>query len=256
MKEQWSPIRRFPAYSVSTFGRVKGPNGIKSQHVADGYLRVTLYRKGRAYFRAVHLLVAAAFLGPPPQRRRLVNHEDGNKLNPRLDNLNYVSHLGNSRHAWRNGLISVPRGTARPGHVLTDAKVRRIFALIAKGEKRRVVAARFGIGKTVLNDVIERRKWSHVVVDEAVVRQAQAVPHGNTGNNNPIAKLQAKHIVPIFREAKKGTKLDTIAADFGISRSLVSMVLHRTVWQHVAVPAELLPRTRPSGRLTWEPSDE
>lgn len=110
--EQWRSIEYFPNYAVSDLGRVKrlttrtsGKAGaILSPVVNIGYPFVALYdrKKGTKTF-SIHRLVAAAFL-PKIDGKNEVNHIDGDRGNPRLSNLEYVSRSENQIHAFKTGL--------------------------------------------------------------------------------------------------------------------------------------------------------
>ena len=69
-----------------------------------GYGQVFMDRK-RYY---VHCLVAEKFLGPRPMGMD-VNHKDGNKLNNRIENLEYATRSRNRLHYYRE-LYGKPRG--------------------------------------------------------------------------------------------------------------------------------------------------
>jgi len=98
--ERWASI---PAsgYYVSTLGRFKGPNGELTGTVAHtGYRHVGIKMEGaksHSYFLA-HRVVASAFAdsGGHP----VVNHIDGNRLNNRLDNLEWCSRSHNAKDMW------------------------------------------------------------------------------------------------------------------------------------------------------------
>jgi hypothetical protein len=75
MSEEWKPCVDFPAYAVSSLGRVKrtkdgvgsGWNGragriLKPFDSADGYMCVHLYKDGKGHTCLVQRLVGAAFL--------------------------------------------------------------------------------------------------------------------------------------------------------------------------------------------------
>ena len=84
-----------------------------------GYLRFPL-QKGR-YRRefVVHALVAIFFIAPFREGLE-VNHKDGDKQNNRADNLEWVTHSANVKHAIDNGLKKhirhkpFPKGSEHP----------------------------------------------------------------------------------------------------------------------------------------------
>lgn len=51
----------------------------------------------------MHILVAKAFV-PNPSKKATVNHINGNKLDNRMENLEWLSAKENLVHAWNNGL--------------------------------------------------------------------------------------------------------------------------------------------------------
>jgi hypothetical protein len=70
-------------------------------------------------------------------------------------------------------------------------------------------------------------------------RAPVATPRPKTGllrgEQNPAARLTVNSLVEIRRRVAVGTEpYATIAAAFGVSRSLVYQLAHRKVWRHVA----------------------
>ena len=70
-----------------------------------GYLSVVVRRKTHM----LHRLVALAFI-PNIEGKPFVNHKDGNKLNNRVDNLEWCTTSENNRHARETGLHVQSRG--------------------------------------------------------------------------------------------------------------------------------------------------
>lgn len=111
MKEIWKPIKNYENYyEISNLGNVKN---IKTQKILIGdknnmgYRRVILYNPIKKRF-FIHRLVAYHFCnGYKPNL--IVNHKDGNKLNNRANNLEWVTRSENDLHAYKNHL--------RHGHV-------------------------------------------------------------------------------------------------------------------------------------------
>lgn len=105
-KENWRAVDNYPNYDVSDKGRVRNNKtylvlkpGIKS----NGYQVVVLSNEVGRCTKHVHRLVADAFLNHD-DRRLVVNHKDGNKLNNSVNNLELVTSSENNRHAYRIGL--------------------------------------------------------------------------------------------------------------------------------------------------------
>ena len=99
MKEIWSVIVGFPMYKISTFGRVKSlyTNKILKPINKKGYMFVTLAEDGKQYNRAIHRLVAKAFIANP-NRYPMINHKDENKANNIITNLEWCDAKYNSNY--------------------------------------------------------------------------------------------------------------------------------------------------------------
>lgn len=69
-----------------------------------GYLQVRFYINGKVFRKYLHRIVAEAFL-PNPNNYSDVNHIDGNKSNNNINNLEWVSHQDNYKHAVEKGFI-------------------------------------------------------------------------------------------------------------------------------------------------------
>lgn len=107
IKERWEVIAQFPDYEVSNYGQVrrlwKEHTRLKKTRLnQDGYEIVHLSKDGANKHRAVHRLVAMAFINNPNDLPE-VNHIDGNKENNCANNLEWVSRSENMKHAYSIG---------------------------------------------------------------------------------------------------------------------------------------------------------
>jgi hypothetical protein len=108
-QEEWKAIAECNGeYYVSSHGRVKSYKGgrevILKHWMVKGYLFIQLSKKNKAKSISIHRLVANAFI-PNPFNKLTVNHKDGNKLNNCVDNLEWMTHSENIKHAWDTGLF-------------------------------------------------------------------------------------------------------------------------------------------------------
>lgn len=123
----------------------------------DGYMTVSIRKKNLK----VHRLVAEAFC-PNPECKPEVNHIDGDKSNNAANNLEWVTTLENSQHAWKNHLV--PAGENRCGSKLTQDDVDKIRKIYRRGDKEfgaKPLARRYGISCTTLRNIIKRKKWRY-----------------------------------------------------------------------------------------------
>lgn len=127
----WRQIDGFEKYEVSDVGEVRRclPSSIrhpvtgrflkKSLDVSTGYQKIGLYdADGRQVTQSIHVLVAAAFIGPRPAGMD-VRHLDGDKSNNRADNLMYGTRSENNLDAVRHRTNANTSKTQCPfGHPL------------------------------------------------------------------------------------------------------------------------------------------
>lgn len=94
-------IPEWSMYQVDTEGNVYNRNGTLKKYSVNhsGYAIITfcVNKIKRSY--AIHTIVAKTFLPDPGEGKWQVNHKDGNKLNNRLDNLEWVTAKENVEHA-------------------------------------------------------------------------------------------------------------------------------------------------------------
>jgi hypothetical protein len=112
LQEEFRPIEGYEGlYEIGSFGTVvslrrygiPGRYILKKVKTKSGYVRVKLCRSGKCKSVEIHRLVAKAFI-PNPNGFNQVNHKDGDKINNRMDNLEWCTGQQNSKHAYDNNL--------------------------------------------------------------------------------------------------------------------------------------------------------
>ena len=91
-------------YKCNEYRTISKPERImKPCTTKSGYKQVNLQKNKKTYGKLVHRLVAEAFI-ENKNNKKCINHIDGDKLNNRVDNLEWCTYKENAKHAWENGL--------------------------------------------------------------------------------------------------------------------------------------------------------
>lgn len=169
--ERWAPIAGFELdYAVSTMGRVKRtsraprtrPGKILKcpQHRVSRYRCVTLVARNKRRHARVHHLVCEAFIGPRPPGGE-VNHLNGDKGDPRLENLEYTTRRGNALHAAR--VLGRFRGSNSGRAKIDEADALAIRERLARGDRQVDIGADYGICQTAVSSIKRGKAWRHVL---------------------------------------------------------------------------------------------
>jgi len=171
--EFWKPIVGFEGiYEVSNVGNVRralacpGARPLKLlalkryKLTGDGSrFAVNLYKDHRVKRIPVHALVAAAFIGPRPQGLE-VNHKNGNRLDNRVSNLEYITPEANREHAILNRLF--PHGERTKSAKLKAVDVVAIRRLSSDGVAPVKIASLFGVSRGAIHHIKNGNTWKHV----------------------------------------------------------------------------------------------
>ena len=145
--EIWKDVVSYEGfYEVSNLGRIRNKrtkNLLTSYINEHGYCVIGLYNRksSKTVHYRVHRLVAYAFIGNP-DKKRTVNHADGNKQNNCVENLEWATHKENLEHARRMGLIvctEKQRNAAKRNiwrnKLLSNNNRKKVFSIDADGNK-------------------------------------------------------------------------------------------------------------------------
>lgn len=124
----------------------------------SGYLKVRLsLPDGRRVNRAIHRLVAQAFLGHRPLGTQ-VRHLNGDRRDNRASNLQYGTAKENAQDRDLHG--RTPRGENRSNARLADSD---IAAIRGSSKTQRALADQYGVSQRTILRVRRREVYSHVV---------------------------------------------------------------------------------------------
>ena len=175
MEEIFKDIEGYEGlYQVSNLGRVKSldriinrSNGSKMTIIGRiliphfdgaGYLFVHLSKNNKGTPKNIHRLVGIVFI-PNPNNKATINHINGDKLDNRSENLEWLTNKENSDHAFDLGLYG--KGMTRYNAKLSDSDVELIrYGL--KDLSQSQIAERFGIAQAGVSKIRLGKIWKHV----------------------------------------------------------------------------------------------
>lgn len=172
--EEWRQIPDFPAYSISSHGRVRRDTGGRGCCTAGrilkpesstkfGHQRVRLARDGKIVAVLVHRLVAIAFCLPKRDDQTMVAHNDGDATNNHISNLRWATAKENLADRHRHGTAPCGERNYRTKiSGMTEDKVREIRARLDQGDTQERIAADYSISQSSVSHIKCGRNWKYV----------------------------------------------------------------------------------------------
>jgi len=127
----------------------------------SGYAGVTLYKNGKPRTFRASRLVAQTYI-PNPLNLPQVNHINGNKLDNRVENLEWCTAKRNIAHAFENGLVADRKGENNNGSKFTKKQILEVKRLGSMGVDYKIIAKQFKMSPQHAWDVVNGRRWAHV----------------------------------------------------------------------------------------------
>lgn len=160
----WRIIPVNERYEVSSEGLVRNRSTGRilapCTQKRGGYLAVSLWQNNRGKTWPVHQLVALSFHGPRPSSSHDAAHRDGDKLNNRRENVQWLTKAENEADKVRHGTANI--GSRNGSAKLSIETVREIRAAHAGGAAPKDIGARFGVEQSHLSRILSRQLWKDV----------------------------------------------------------------------------------------------
>lgn len=170
-----------------------------------GYLWVALSHSGKINNRSVASLVLEAFIGPRPDGYEACHFPDHSPSNNCLNNLRWGTKQENMADQDRLGHRR--RDADHHCTKVTEEQIVAIRIAVARGERQRDVAKRFGVTPVCVNNAVTGRTWKNA--------------GGPTHNVKQHTKLSNEQAATIRRRRLSGEKLEALASEFGVSQTTV-----------------------------------
>ena len=166
--EHFEPHPKYPRYLVSTYGRVYDTKKKAMKIPAKRqYLTYDISTAPRHLTSiGAHRMVLQTFDPIENEEGMVPNHKNLNKLDNRLENLEWVTQKENVNHAIQNGAFN-PQGEANPTSKHTNEEVHRICSLLEQGKSYKEICNRMRYiynmtNITFLSGIKNRNSWTHI----------------------------------------------------------------------------------------------
>jgi len=157
-------------FEVSDYGELRKWNESDQEYFLVKLSKVTGYytfyvklNNGKRAIKYLHRVLAETFLKKENPNQVMVIHLDYNKLNNRIDNLQWADRNQQMLHQKNNPNI-IHRGR-KHGYKIQPDDVQEIFRLVEEEEiSKAAVARKYGVSPTQIRRILARKNWNDVEV--------------------------------------------------------------------------------------------
>lgn len=130
-----------------------GPDGAK-------YYSVGYKKSGKTKHLKIHRQVAILFIANP-EKLKVVNHLDGDKLNNNRNNLEWTDNSGNAMHAVSTGL-NPKRGQDNQNAKLRNSQIKVLKKLHKSGVKQQIIANKFNVTQSAVSRIVNNKTYINI----------------------------------------------------------------------------------------------
>lgn len=164
---KWFTIPLFNNYQVNEYGQIKN---IKTQRILkpfkdrDGYSYHTLMLNKKRYWKCISRIVATVFHGEAPSDLHEAAHNDGDPSHNYYKNIRWATKKEN--HADKKIHGTSINGSNNPKSKLSEGDVINIIKINPSGKQTKQIATQYGVNYCTIRDIITRKTWKEVIIDE------------------------------------------------------------------------------------------
>ena len=150
-------------YNIKTNKKLKINMNPSSRSLQYPAINIQLGKKGKYKTKTIHRLVANAFI-ENPHNYPMIDHLDGNKMNYKLDNLEWCTYSENNSRAYKNGLKSPNIVDSETCNLSTHTKqdVKKVCELLESGMSPKKIQAKYGYGYDFILHIRRGDTWKSI----------------------------------------------------------------------------------------------
>lgn len=192
----------------------------------NGYHKVRVLVGGKRMTKGVHQLVLTAYVGPCPPGMEGCHSPDPRRSNNHPGNLRWDTREANQADRYRDG--NGHEGSKCNKAKLHEDDIPGILRMIDAGVQLKEIAARHGVGKSVIVAIKAGKIWRHVpgVAERRSAGRAR-------GEANPRSKFTAADALAVIDDRKLGLTYVEIAKRRGMSITAAQLIGRGKTWRHV-----------------------
>ena len=129
----------------------------------DGYACFTAGKKNNRTSIKTHTIVGKLFVDNPNNYPE-IDHLDGNRMNPDMNNLEWVTHEENIKRAYEKGNYkSHITGKNNPKAKLNETIVKNIRKDFKNGLTQKKISIKYKVPWSTVHNIVTYQTWKHVI---------------------------------------------------------------------------------------------
>ena len=235
MKEIWKEIKNYEMYEVSNLGNFRSKfdrkenekyREIKGTLSSSGYQNIFLTGKnGKKISCKAHRLVAEAFI-ENPEKKRTVNHKDGDKHNNVASNLEWATYQENSQHACDTGLNPRQSGEKNSMSKISEEECIQLIIDMLDGANNNELALKYNLHSRYISLIRGKKRWKHLW-ENMFKNMSPTMSHTLYKN-----ELDVDTQIIIINRIKNGEALKQLSIEYSVDRSILSRVKNNKTWKY------------------------
>jgi len=164
MNEIWKSIEGYEGiYEVSNLGRVKSLKFNKEKYLKnslnrDGYVIAHLSKNAITKSFTLHRLVSLLFIDKV-DGKDYINHINGDKLNNKVDNLEWCTIKENVNHSLNNKLRIPPNGV---NHYNSRFDVKDVLFIRSSNISESKLALKYGVNRATIGKIKRFERYKNI----------------------------------------------------------------------------------------------